>query len=118
VTSREVYEARREAVAAAITQNPEQFNMGQWVELTACGTTYCMAGWAAVVAQAQGVVLPFSFPTYTAGIDVWAEEWLGLVPERGSMFAYHSLFYARAPHQSPEDAALALKSAPYRKGIE
>jgi hypothetical protein len=100
MATRSEYETRRDAVAALIVSNPHRFDMfsvtGREEE---CGTTHCIAGWA--------LVHKFNLQSDTMS-DVngmaEAEEYLGLDP--GTPLFVRFDF-------SPEDAALALKSAPY-----
>jgi hypothetical protein len=115
----EIYRERREAVAAAITQNPTLFDMSDYARETECGTEACIAGWAAVIASQRGEIIwnrgmssvmdRVATPGRgTQHIITWAGEWLGLKKEDVS-----PLFHSMAPHQTPEEAALAIKNAPY-----
>lgn len=63
MTDREVFEQRRMAVANEILEHPERFDMETWgtrnrnsKNSNACGTTACLAGTAALLAEAQGLV--------------------------------------------------------------
>ena len=111
-----VYQMRRDAVAARITSDPANFNMHVWAKETPCGTQACIAGHAALLAAENGelsydVAYPEEVVLTSGGwrwITQWALGWLGL--PRGS-----ELFSFAAGHQAPEEAALALKSAPYRE---
>lgn len=44
-----VNEAFLREVLAWIELHPERWDQREWVEHTACGTTYCLAGWAYVL---------------------------------------------------------------------
>lgn len=69
-----------------ITQHPETHNQGSFANRDACGTTYCVAGWACVL---SGVELGFqTFETYEyadstvdgESIVDKAEQLLGISP--------------------------------------
>lgn len=129
MTQREVYEWRRRIVADRIIADTEHFNMKVWglrggelEDKPVCGTVACLAGTAALVAEELrecrtvwrdfgpdiGAELRAVVPSGSLGlpvrIDVWAQEYLGLV-EAG-------LFYATK--LSPEQVAKALlEDEPY-----
>lgn len=116
MTTEDIYRERREAVAERITANPHRFDMNHWSDSDACETTYCIGGWAAVVANDRGEANYIGGPDVYVfgqrrGVGTWATEWLGL--NYGLLSHMSDLFESSAPHQTPEDAALALKEAPY-----
>lgn len=107
-TTREEAEANREAVAQRIVaEGPDRFDMSTWIDKTACGTVACIAGWAAVEAGLGRTHQEWNDNGYKNSDSV--ARWLGLGLD-GKL-----LFYADI--RTPEDAALALKSEPYDKGL-
>lgn len=99
------YEARRDAVASRMTANPERFDMSLFWRETSCGTTYCIAGWALVEKLGENWI-----HASNCWPSVHAEIFLG-IPE-GYASGNRGLFYDFSL-KTAEDAALALKSAPY-----
>ncbi len=65
MTTREIFEQRRQAVVGQITEHPETFDMDTWVGW--CGTTHCIAGWA--LEHRGGVKVAFD----PDGGDAWFE---------------------------------------------
>jgi len=130
--TREVYEQRRQAVAAAILAATDHFNMAGFVmgdDLPGadpmCGTTLCIAGWAAMHAPGVSLVRADDGASWLHRGDVpvdiegTAGEWLGL-----SVLDADALFYGdfadatvlglRALAEiTPEEAVAALMAAPY-----
>ncbi len=132
--TREVYEQRRQAVADKILAEPEHFNMGGYVDGDQlpgadpmCGTTLCIAGWAAL--QMPGTALlrrPDGSPyiqTFGLGTHDAAGDWLGLKDEDADW-----LFFGRfrkgygagtwsgrtqLDDITPAEAVAALMAAPY-----
>lgn len=128
--TREVYEQRRRDVAAAILGAPDHFNMAGFVmgddrpgADPMCGTTLCIAGWAAL--QAPGVSLARTDDGETwfrldvdrlAVVDVegTATEWLGLDVEEAE-WLFYGCFGSSGGLASitPKEAIAALMAAPY-----
>lgn len=127
----EVYEQRRRAVAEKIREVPEQFNMMSFINGGGsdpdpmCGTTLCIAGWAAVHVPGVSVTrTKWGEPRFgpaTLGLNGKVEEvaadWLGLDPDEA-----HHLFYGhfspaaeagRLDEITPDEAIAALMAAPY-----
>lgn len=123
MTTRAEYEARREAVAARMTADPRLFDMRNYARETDCGTVCCIAGHTLLEMGARfhfffgaSEAITFSNGEKSGNALKWAEtatDYLGL-PEFDIENHESSLFY-RFDLQSPEDAALALKTAPYRE---
>jgi len=118
MTTQAEYEARRDAVAARITDRPDRFNMRSVAVEQACGTAHCIAGWALVEAGAEfvyheslswrGYYLPNRAERRTNDWDVDATAYLGLYfRDARRLFFDFDL--------DPEDAALQLKQLPVRK---
>lgn len=94
-----------EKVRDKITQNPERHDQNNWGSKTEqCGTTHCIAGWAAAL---DGAVIDWEEngfggwdADYVNGgaqhIETYAKEALGLSPDQAC------IFYA------PRDRALQL----------
>ena len=108
----EEYAARRDATASLMTANPERFDMSHFISF--CGTMHCIAGWAMVAA---GWAPVGNSDWVRAGVvpaaPVWviATEYLGL-PKDDDSGDGSTLFYNMGL-RAPEDAAAALKAAPY-----
>lgn len=63
---------RRRLVIKQINETPHLFDMGEWAHRTPCGTTFCLAGWAAHLA---GYVPRFDRPAHLAGIGDPDSAW-------------------------------------------
>ncbi len=131
--TREVYEQRRQAVADKILAEPEHFNMRGYVEGQGpdadpmCGTTLCIAGWAAL--QIPGAALvrrPDGTPyikNFSIGVHEAAESWLGLTPEEADWLFYGRFRKGYGDYEdaertqldeiTPAEAVAALMAAPY-----
>lgn len=55
MATREEYERRRMELADHILEHPEEFRMEVWGVRNSCGTTGCLAGTAAMLAEKQGL---------------------------------------------------------------
>lgn len=121
--AQEIFEQRRQELAAHIIGHPDEFNMASWGQRTACGTTACLAGWAVLLAEKEGLCNVswdrdhFMGPgermhmTVRVGNEVkplstYAQEYLGL--ENWGLF--YAIF-ADAP-----EAAKKLLDEPYSEG--
>lgn len=122
MADRATYQQRREELAAYILAHPQEFCIDLFGVRSACGTTACIAGTAALLAQEQGLCTVLWHPAEIKDgqeqmvlwlvtgnkrrqeLDRWAQAYLGL-PNT-------SLFY-RLSLRMPEHAAEAILSAPY-----
>ena len=123
MTDRATYQQRREELAAHILEHPKEFAIEVFGVRTPCGTTACIAGTAALLAQKQGLCVVNWHPadeddedheermalSVTAGterrdVDHWARDYLGLISS--------ALFYDMSLWM-PELAADAILKAPY-----
>lgn len=115
MTTRAEFEDRRLELANHILEHPEEFDMSTFGTKTACGTTACLAGTAALLAADKGLVrlnwcisdvsgnadLPsVTEPSglFDLPVDTWACDYLGL-PSAG-------IFY----DDSIDDPELAVKA--------
>ncbi len=91
MTTRKIFEERRQAVADQITTSPEQFNMGYWATKHQCGTVACLAGWAVLLSGRKVEVREGCVPGFVglgeAEVIMLAAEWLGVPhPHAGALF--------------------------------
>jgi len=111
------------AVRDQVTMHPETHDQFMWARKTECGTTYCIAGWAAVLSGQQLLwelageagdeeagwirIIGPRGPTAGRSISTFARDELGLTPyEAGELFA----------SDLSEDEALAKLDALIEKG--
>lgn len=123
MTDRATHQERREELAAYILAHPERFAMEVFGARSACGTTTCIAGTAALLAQDRGLCtvewcqvndddeddrehmrLSVFSGSERRDIDYWAKDYLGLTNR--NMFYNMDLW-------KPELAAEAILNAPY-----
>jgi hypothetical protein len=96
MTTPELNVSLLEDVLGTIRANPEQWDQDFWRSTAGCGTTYCFAGWTAVLTQAQWtarayVRLPDAMPYggSEASVGAYAQWRLGLTAHEA-----HDLFYS------------------------
>jgi len=111
------------AVRDQVTMHPETHDQFMWARKTECGTTYCIAGWAAVLSGQQLLweradkgayeeafwiqATPSAEPAARRFISGFARDALGLTPyEAAKLFA----------SDLSEDEALAVLDALIEKG--
>lgn len=137
--TREVYEQRRQAVADKILAEPDHFNMRFFVggEPSAdpdpvCGTTMCIAGWAALqipgvrlVRGAVGLVDLIDEDGRFVAMQGAAMDWLDLDDRQADLLFYGKFSKAVAEAEgnfeyeealaaiTPAEAVAALMAAPY-----
>lgn len=124
MTTQEQYEQRRMAVADWLLNRPDNFNMLAWGRRDSCGTTACIAGTAALVAERQGECVAIWTPNISGGekldyvavlggpadvrtVRSFAADYLGL-PEETNLFIRFDL--------TNEQAAKELLEEPYVEG--
>ncbi|AZM51806.1 hypothetical protein DMA15_03740 [Streptomyces sp. WAC 01529] len=81
-----------------IREHPEQHDQAHWARRTSCGTTYCIAGWAAVLSgarldwsdhwtdQYEGGARADTVNSGAETIDDYAQRVLGLDNEQCALF--------------------------------
>ena len=79
------------AVADAIEAHPEQYEQEMWSTVTACGTAYCVGGWACILAYGASALSDPRGSEYAHGryIEDEASDLLGLPAEETELL-FHS----------------------------
>ncbi|MFE0101205.1 hypothetical protein [Streptomyces sp. NPDC059009] len=80
-----------------IREHPEQHDQDHWAKRTSCGTTYCIAGWAAVLTGAQLDWIPVhggwsanTIDNEDEYIEICAQRVMGLSDEETDLFCLHN----------------------------